>query len=462
MTRAMLQFPRDFLWGAATASYQVEGGATADGRGSSIWDAFTRVNGAIADGASGDVACDHFHRYAEDVALMAELGLPAYRFSIAWSRVMPDGATPSPRGLDFYHRLTDELLANGIEPVVTLYHWDLPQAVEDDGGWLDRDTAARFADYAAHVHSGLADRVDRWTTINEPFCAAFLGYGSGVHAPGRTDKAAALVAGHHLMLAHGRAMRALRSQARPGDSLSIALNFSPAIADGDTAAHREAARKFDGIHNRFFLDPLLGKGYPDDVLADVEHLPGLRDAIADGDLEVLAEPIDWLGVNYYAPTRVTPLDDPRAASNCPLPGLLGMDVLPPRGKLTSFGWEQAPDSFTDLLCWLDEYTGIPLVVAENGAAFTDTVSADGAVHDPERADYYTEHLRAVHRAVSRGADVRGYLAWSLLDNFEWAMGYTQRFGLVHVDFDTLRRTVKDSGRHFSRIIAANAVPAAST
>ncbi|KDN20943.1 GH1 family beta-glucosidase [Amycolatopsis rifamycinica] len=450
-----MTFPAGFRWGAATASYQVEGAVAADGRGPSIWDTFAAADGKVLGGATGAVACDHYHRYAEDIGLLAGLGLNAYRFSVAWPRVMPDGRTTSAPGLAFYDRLVDELLSRDVTPVLTLYHWDLPQALEDAGGWPERDTASRFADYAAVVHAALGDRVRQWTTVNEPFCAAFLGYGSGVHAPGVQDHDTALVAAHHLLLAHGLATRAL---AGPGHEFSLALNFAPAIPDGSSPAHAEAARKFDGIHNRFFLDPVLGRGYPEDVVADVEHHGGrFAAAVRDGDTDVIAAPIDWLGVNYYAPARVTPLEDPLAPSNCPLPALRGLDVLPAPPPLTAFGWEQSPSTLTSLLKWLSSQSNLPLVVAENGASFVDQV-VDGRVYDAARVNYFMEHLRAVHDAIRLGADVRGYFAWSLLDNFEWAMGYTQRFGLIHVDFETQQRTVKESGRFLGRVAKANALP----
>ena len=454
-----LSFPDGFRWGAATASYQIEGGVIEGGRGPSIWDTFGAVEGNVLDGATGDVACDHYHRYAGDIALVAELGLDAYRFSVAWPRVMPDGRTTSAAGLAFYDRLVDELLRQDIEPVLTLYHWDLPQAIEDAGGWPERDTAARFADYAAVVHDALGDRVTQWTTINEPFCAAFLGYGSGVHAPGIRDYDTSLIAAHHLLLAHGLAMKALTGQARPGQEFSLALNFAPAIADGDTPAHLEAARKWDAIHNRFFLDPVLGKGYPSDAMAAVEHHGGrFAKSIMDGDLETIAAPVAWLGVNYYAPTRVTPLDDPLKVSNCPLPGLRGLDVLPAQAPLTAFGWEQTPSSLAGLLTWLNERTGgLPLVVAENGASFVDKVDPDGRVRDADRIGYYRGHLAAVHDAIAAGADVRGYFAWSLLDNFEWAMGYSQRFGIIHVDFATQQRRIKDSGYFLGEVAKSNSL-----
>ncbi|MGW4062664.1 GH1 family beta-glucosidase [Amycolatopsis sp. NPDC004747] len=449
-----MTFPTGFLWGAATASYQVEGAVAEGGRGRSIWDEFAATEGKVLGGATGDVACDHYHRYPEDIGLLADLGLNAYRFSVAWPRVMPDGRTTSAAGLAFYDRLVDELLSRDVVPVLTLYHWDLPQALEDAGGWPLRDTAARFANYAAVVHAALGDRVRQWTTINEPFCAAFLGYGSGVHAPGVQDHDTALVAAHHLLLAHGLATRAL---AGPEHEFSLALNFAPAIPDGSSPAHAEAARKFDGIHNRFFLDPVLGRGYPADVVAAAGRF---AECVRDGDTDVIAAPLDWLGVNYYAPARVTPLEDPQAPSNCPLPTLRGMDVLPARPPLTAFGWEQSPSTLTSLLTWIASRTDLPLVVAENGASFVDQV-VDGRVYDAARVNYFMEHLRAVHDAIRAGVDVRGYFAWSLLDNFEWAMGYTQRFGLVHVDFETQRRTVKESGRFLGRVAKANALGAPS-
>ncbi len=449
------RFPAGFRWGTATASYQIEGSTTADGRGPSIWDTFAAEPGRVVGGATGEPACEHYRRFGEDVGLLSELGVPYYRFSVAWSRVMPDGRTLEPRGLAFYDRLVDKLLERGITPMTTLYHWDLPQALQDEGGWPRRDVANLFADYAQTAHKALGDRVRQWTTINEPFCAAFIGYGNGDHAPGIQDEGAALVAAHHLLLAHGLGTQALRANGDGEQEVSIVLNFAPVLTDVDDTAHREAARKFDFLHNRFFLDPLLGRGYPPELLEDLAHLGTLEPAIADGDLAVIAQPLDVLGVNYYAPARAIPLDDPEADSNCPLPGLRGMDVLPPRGDVTSIGWEQRPESFTDLLLWLrDHCPGLPLVVAENGAAFEDEV-VDGRVHDAKRVRYFAEHIGAVHEAIERGADIRGYMAWSLLDNFEWALGYTQRFGLVHVDFETQERVLKDSARFFAKVVAEN-------
>ena len=451
-----LRFPSDFLWGAATASYQIEGGTRDGGRGQSIWDTFASIPGNVASGGTGETACDHFHRWAEDVGLLDGLGIPSYRFSVAWPRIQPDGRTIEPRGIAFYDRLVDTLIERGIQPMVTLYHWDLPQTLQDQGGWPHRDTAARFADYAELVFSALGDRVRQWVTVNEPYCSAFLGYGIGVHAPGISDHRDALRAAHHLLLAHGLAVDRLRSLGDERHRVGIAHNFSPVIVAEPDEAHLRAARKLDGLQNRFFLDPVLGRGYPEDVLAEVTHLDALEPAIKDGDLAIIAAPLDWLGVNYYAPSRPAPRGD---GAGCGLPGLDDTSILPGRGPLTSIGWEQAPDQLTELLLWLNgRCDNLPLIVTENGAAFTDTLDTSGRIHDVERMRYYAEHLAAVHAAIVKGANVRGYMAWSLLDNFEWAEGYHQRFGLVHVDFTTLQRRVKDSGWLYAEVVRTNSTP----
>ncbi|MFJ6672687.1 GH1 family beta-glucosidase [Actinosynnema sp. NPDC091369] len=454
----LLRFPPDFLWGAATASFQIEGATGVDGRGPSIWDTFATRPGAVLGGDTGEPACDHYHRYASDVELMAELGLGAYRFSVAWPRVQPLGAgRVEPRGLAFYDRLVDEVLGKGIQPVATLYHWDLPQALEDHGGWRNRDTAHRFAEYAALVHERLADRVTAWTTLNEPWCSAFLGYANGVHAPGVVDPKASLEAAHHLLLGHGLATQAMRAQAPADHRFSIVLNFCALVADDDEAS-REAARKVDGLQNRLFLDPLAGRGYPRDVVEDTAWLGDWTAVVRDGDLDVIATPIDWMGVNYYSPTRVAAAADPLVVTGGPFPGLRGVEFLPPRGEVTGMGWEVDASGLTGLLRRLQRDVGVPLVVTENGSAFPDVVE-DGQVVDEARTRYLVDHLRAVHAAIAAGVDLRGYFAWSLLDNFEWAEGYSQRFGIVHVDYDTQVRTVKRSGRTLARVIGANAVPA---
>jgi beta-glucosidase len=449
----MIQFPEGFVWGAATAAYQIEGGARDGGRGPSIWDTFSRTPGKVFAGHTGDVACDHYHRYADDVALMAELGLRAYRFSVSWPRIRPDGTGPAnPAGLDFYDRLVDELRGRGIEPIVTLYHWDLPQALEDRGGWTSRETAEQFASYAGAVHARLGDRVDIWTTLNEPWCAAFLGYASGIHAPGRQDPAAAFAAAHHLMLGHGLAAQALR--AAGARTIGLTLNPDSVFpADPDSQTDVAAARVVDGVKNRLFFDPVLRGKYPADVL---EHVSRFTDTafLRDGDEQVIGEPIDLLGVNYYAPTYV------RAQAGAPgdpaYPGTEDIAFVPPTGPVTAMGWQIEPAGLTALLERIGrDYPGVPIIITENGAAFDDRPAPDGRVADPERISYLDGHLRAAHAAIARGVDLRGYLVWSFLDNFEWAEGYRKRFGIVYTDYDTQRRTIKDSGRWFREVIRRN-------
>jgi beta-glucosidase len=450
-----LRFPDGFVWGAATAAYQIEGAARDDGRGPSIWDTFSRTPGKVFAGHTGDVACDHYHRYEDDVALKAELGLKAYRFSIAWPRVQPDGTGPvNPRGLDFYDRLTDALLARGIDPIVTLYHWDLPQALGDRGGWTARETAEHFATYATAVYRRLGDRVRTWTTLNEPWCSAYLGYGSGVHAPGESDAGAAFAAVHHLLLGHGLAARALRA----AGARVVGITLNPADvrpADPDSAADAAAVRLVDGLQNRIFLDPLTGAGYPDDVL---EHVSRLVEPtfLRDGDEKLIAAPIDLLGINYYAPTYVAGRPD-GAGGGGAFPGTeRAVEFLPPTGPLTEMGWMIEPAGLTRLLVRIaTDYPGLPLLITENGGAFPDVPGPDGQVNDADRIAYLDGHLRAAHDAIGRGVDLRGYLVWSLLDNFEWAEGYRKRFGIVHVDYLTQRRTPKASARWYQGVISRN-------
>ncbi|MBO4274280.1 GH1 family beta-glucosidase [Microbispora triticiradicis] len=441
-------FPDGFVWGAATAAYQIEGAAAEDGRAPSIWDTFSKAPGNVADGHTGDVACDHYHRYADDVRLMADLGLAAYRFSVAWPRVMPTGAgTVNAAGLGFYDRLVDELLAHGITPYVTLYHWDLPQALEDAGGWAARDTAARFADYAAVVHGRLGDRVRTWTTLNEPWVAAFLGYCSGVHAPGRRDPAAAFRAAHHLLLGHGLAARALR--AAGAAEIALTLNLSPVI---QTDGGESEARVVDGLLNRQFLDPALRGRYPEEVLEIAARHGGLGH-VQDGDLEVINQPIDLLGVNYYNPTFVSAAPGEPAAP--PFPGSEGVRFDPPPGPVTAMGWPIDPAGLETLLVRLSrDYPEVGLLITENGAAFDDHATGD-AVHDDDRVAFLDGHLRAAHAAIAAGADLRGYLVWSLLDNFEWAYGYHKRFGIVYIDYETQRRVPKDSALWYREVIRRN-------
>ncbi|WP_322937083.1 GH1 family beta-glucosidase [Nocardioides bizhenqiangii] len=469
---AEVRFPPGFLWGAATASYQIEGAAAEGGRTPSIWDTFARVPGAVVGGDNGDVACDHYYRMPDDVALMASLNLGAYRFSTAWPRVRPDGGAPNQAGIDFYSRLVDQLLGAGITPWVTLYHWDLPQALEDEGGWTNRDTAYRFAEYALTLYDALGDRVPYWTTMNEPWCSAFLGYTGGQHAPGRQEGVAGLVAAHHLMLGHGLVVDELRRRGSTAD-LGITLNLTVADPfDPTEPADVDAAHRVDHLWNRVFLDPILRGSYAEELPTITAGLTwqgrAWEDFVQDGDLALISTPLDVLGVNYYhgdgASGRPHPADDllgsrveaPSRSVRSPFPG--GGDLsFPRRGyPVTGLDWEVQPEGLTRLLVRLHEdYDVPPIYITENGAAYDDAVSPDGSVHDPERWGYIGSHLRAVHAAMAAGVDVRGYFAWSLLDNFEWAFGYGQRFGIVHVDYETLRRTPKTSALRYADVAATS-------
>ncbi|WP_286928011.1 MULTISPECIES: GH1 family beta-glucosidase [Aeromicrobium] len=436
------RFDPGFVWGVATSAYQIEGATNEDGRGPSIWDTFAASPGRTFEGHTGEVAVDHYHRWPEDVALVRDLGLGAYRFSVAWPRIQPDGKGPAePRGLAFYDRLVDGLLEAGIEPWPTLFHWDLPQALEDAGGWPERDTAERFADFAEIVVDALGDRVRNWTTLNEPWCAAFLGYGAGIHAPGRTEPAAAIAASHHLHLAHGLAVPRIR-ESRPEARVGVTLNLYAVSPADDTGRHDDAARRIDGLMNRWFLDPVLLGRYPQDVLHDLAGSAGL-DAIHDDDLAVIAAPLDFLGINYYSRHVV---------EAAPWPGASEVGFVDRVWPKTASGWDIDPAGLGEVLRQVDaDYPSIPIYITENGAAFDDPVSVDGTVQDQDRIDFIATHLEQVADAVDAGIDVRGYFAWSLLDNFEWAEGYAKRFGIVHVDFDTLVRTPKASARWFAEL-----------
>jgi beta-glucosidase len=467
-----LQFPPGFLWGSATAAYQIEGAAAEGGRTPSIWDTYSHTAGRVLNGDTGDVADDHYHRFREDVALMARLGLTSYRFSVSWPRitpqVTPDALGPvNPEGIAFYTELVDELLAHGISPSITLYHWDLPQALEDAGGWADRRTAERFGEYAEVVAAALGEKVPLFITLNEPWCSAYLGYASGVHAPGRTEPAAALAAVHHLNLAHGLATAAIR-RAAPSSQVAITLNLAWVRPEKpDSVLDAEAARRVDGLQNRVFLDPVLTGRYPADVQADTA---GVTDwsFVRDGDLEVISAPIDVLGVNYYSPTPVRHWTRERPKENADghgdgtaSPWIACDDVEFPtqHGRKTDMGWSIDPRGLTELLLRVArEAPGLQIMVTENGAAFPDVVNAEGRVVDPERIDYLRTHLAAVHEAIEAGAPVAGYYVWSLLDNFEWAWGYSKRFGIVHVDYETQVRTLKDSALFYADVIRRNAVP----
>jgi len=470
----MTLFPEGFLWGAASSACQIEGGATEGGRGDSIWDRFARRPGRVADGATPAVACDHYHRFREDVALMARLGLGAYRFSIAWPRIYPRGSGAVNRaGLDFYDSLTDALLELAITPVATLYHWDLPQGLQTRGGWPERDTARYFADFAEQVARRLGDRISLWITLNEPQATAHLGHEHGVHAPGTRGLGGALQAAHHLLLAHGLAVEVLRDLV-PRARVGIALNLAPVHPAGDSAADADAASRADGYFNRWYLDPLLRGAYPED-LQDAYRELELLPEVAEGDAEVIAAPLDFLGVNYYfrlvvaagtgtaAPGSGAAPDRGMPAKGGPRQRELGFRVTNvssgQQEGFTAMGWEVYPVGLNELLVRLQrEYAPPTLYITENGAAYEDAPAPDGTVADGDRERYLRTHLEAVHAAVAAGVPVCGYFAWSLLDNFEWTYGYRKRFGLVRVDFDSQRRTPKRSAYWYRDVIAQGGLP----
>jgi beta-glucosidase len=448
------RFPKGFLWGTATASYQIEGAWDEDGKGESIWDRFAHTPGRIEDGTSGDVACDHYHRWPEDVDLMKSLNLQAYRFSVAWPRVLPDGrGAVNQAGLDFYSRLVDGLLEASITPFVTLYHWDLPQALQDEGGWPERTTAEAFVEYTDVVSRHLGDRVVHWMTHNEPWAVAFAGHQMGAHAPGWQEWPAAFRAAHHLLLSHGWAVPVLRRNS-PGAQVGISLNLTHVEPASDSAADLDACRRLDGHVDRWFLDPLYGRHYPADMVADhvaQGRLParGL-DFVQSGDLQAIATPTDFLGFSYYTRALVRALED-----GGDLPHI---DSFAPEAKRTEMGWEIYPHGLYRVLCRLHfDYQVPKLYVTENGASYSDGPDAGGRVRDERRVRYLQDHLAAAHRAIESGVPLAGYFIWSLMDNFEWAKGYTQRFGLVWIDYQTQQRIPKDSALWYHDVIARNAV-----
>jgi beta-glucosidase len=432
-----LRFPADFVWGAATSSFQIEGGRA--GRDESIWDRFCTVPGAILDGSNGDIACGHHEHAGTDVRLMSELGIGAYRFSISWPRVIPGGrGDVAPSGLDFYDRLVDQLLAAGIEPYVTLYHWDLPQALEDDGGWPERATAYHFAEYADVVAATLGDRVKHWATLNEPYCSSHFGYVTGFMAPGRTSVSDGFAAAHHLLLGHGLAVERLRSRV-PDAEVGIVLNFNPMHPASDDPADVAAAAAKHALHNRWFAEPIAGLGYPIDDTGD-HRWSGAE--LHDGDLDIIAAPIDVLGVNYYSRALVNAADD----------------RIEPPGPVTAMGWEIYPQGLAETVRWLHNRCRFPrYLITENGAAMDDHPDTSGFVDDQDRIAYLRDHLAVVHGLIAEGVPVGGYFAWSLMDNFEWAYGYTQRFGLIRVDYDTLERTPKASAAWYAGVTRSNSI-----
>lgn len=440
------RFPPDFLWGAATSAYQIEGAVHEDGRGVSIWDRFVRLPGAVAKGQTGEVACDHYHRLDRDLDLMSAIGLRSYRFSVAWPRIMPNGrgAVNQP-GVDFYRRLVEGLLERGIVPMATLYHWDLPEALQEAGGWAARDTASRFADYAAVVAEALGDRVSLWVTHNEPWVSAFLGHGYGVHAPGTRDWATAFTAAHHLLVSHGLATQAVRAAASSAARVGIVLDQYAIDAVSDRAEDGEAARRMDAWRNRWFLDPVVKGTYPADLVPELEAVIGSSTWVRDGDLELAAVPTDFLGVNYYTRIRI------EAGGH---EDFLRIREAGPVLPVTAKGWEVFPEGLERTLLRLrDEYGERPLYVTENGAAYEDAGGPDEPLSDVQRVAYLREHVEAVADARAAGVDVRGYFYWSLMDNFEWADGYAMRFGLVQVDFDTQERSPRASARWYRELMS---------
>jgi beta-glucosidase len=448
----LVPFPEGFLWGAATSAYQIEGAVAEDGRGESIWDRFCATPGAIEGGATGAVAADHYHRWPEDLELMTRIGLTAYRFALAWPRIEPAGdGRLNQRGLDFYSRLVDGLLERGIRPLVNLFHWDLPQTLQDrHGGWVGRETAERFGDYAATAFAVLGDRVTSWLTLNEPWVASFLGYHQGIHAPGHRDLAEAVSAAHHLLLGHARAVDAFRAAGRGGE-IGIALDLQASSPASDTEADTRAASLSDGATNRWFLDPLLAARYPDDVAALFrDHGADVDAVVAAGDLDAISGPIDVLGLNYYFRRFIT-------ASN---EGLGWTEALssPSQVGVTEMGWGIDPGGQLEQLRRIHrEHPGLPILITENGIGLREAPDASGRIDDQRRIAYLRDHLRVVDQAISEGVDVRGYFVWTLIDNFEWSFGYRPRFGLIHVDFETQRRTPKSSAAWYAEVIRNRAI-----
>jgi beta-glucosidase len=438
-------FPPDFLWGAATAAYQIEGAVHEDGRGETIWDRFSHTPGKIAGGQTGDVACDHYHLWQEDLLLLQRLNLNAYRFSIAWSRILPEGrGKPNEAGLDFYERLVDRLLANGIAPFPTLYHWDLPQHLEDRGGWRNRDTAGFFSDYVEILSRRLGDRIRHWITVNEPSVVVYEGHVFGRMAPGLQNRIWIAPVAHHLLLAHGLATQAIRAE-MPGSQIGISLSFSKIEPKSDREPDVVAAQFQDGLNHRWYLDALYRGAYPEDVVARLD-IPA--DLIRPGDLATISAPLDFVGVNYYTRTIIR---SGRPGTSLPA------TLPPPAGeRLTEMGWEVYPSGLYDVLARLwSEYQVSGIYITENGAAYPDHVDEDGSVHDPDRVRYLSRHFEEARRALLAGVPLYGYFIWSLLDNFEWAQGYRPRFGVVYVDYATQQRTIKDSGYFTGRIAATN-------
>ncbi len=440
-------FPEDFLFGTATAAYQVEGAVQEDGRGASIWDVFSHTPGKTYEGQTGDIACDHYHRFREDVAMMADLGVKSYRFSVAWPRIFPEKGVLNPKGLDFYKRLLEELHNQHIVPAVTLYHWDLPQWIEEEGGWRSRDTIHYFVDYAETMFRELGDLVPLWITHNEPWCTSFLGHAFGQHAPGHTDWREALTVAHHLLLSHGEVVDVFRHSGLKGQ-IGITLNLTPTEPGSHQQADEIVAQIVDGNSNRWFLDPLFRGGYPEDMVAFYSQTFGPLDFIQPGDLAKISVPIDFLGINYYSRNRV--VHDEKSE-------LFGIRMLPPVGEPTTMGWEVHPESMYHLLKRIEkEYTTLPLYITENGAAYEDRVM-DGQVNDENRVEFLKSHFASAAKFMQEGGNLKGYFVWSLMDNFEWSFGYEKRFGIVYVDYETQERIMKESAKWYRQLIQSRSV-----
>lgn len=443
-----IEFPKDFLWGSATASYQVEGAYDEDGKGESIWDRFSHTPGKIENSDTGDVACDHYHRYADDVKLMKELGLKSYRYSISWPRLFPDGTgKPNEKGMDFYKRLNNLLLENGIQPAVTLFHWDLPQKLQDKGGWANCETINYFEEYSSFVLKNLGDVVPMWFTHNEPFVVSFLGYMSGIHAPGKTDPSLMLAVAHNLLLSHGKVVSLYRDM-NIGGKIGIALNLSTKYPASQNEQDIKAARTSDGILNRWYLDPLLKGSYPEDILEYYSNR-NINFSYKEEDLKTIKQPTDFLAINYYTSEFI---------KQAPNNDFIGINDQLNSFEKTEMDWIVYPQGLYDLLKRIDrDYEKIDLIITENGAAYKDIIESDGTIKDDRRINYIHEHLLACHRAIQEGINLKGYYLWSLMDNFEWSCGYSKRFGLIHVDFQTLKRTIKQSGYWYKNVIQNNGI-----
>lgn len=440
-------FPKNFVWGAATSSFQIEGAVAEGGRTESIWDRFCKTPGNILDGSNGDIACDHYHRYPEDVKLIADFGVSSYRFSIAWPRIFPEKGKVNPEGLQFYQNLIDEVKKNGLQPAITLYHWDLPQWLQDEGGWVNRESIDHFMEYAKVILTAFGDQVPMWFTFNEPWCAAFLSYGVGAHAPGHTDWLEALQAAHHMLLAHGHFVRWYKEQGYSGQ-IGIVLNLEPSYAATDSAKDLAAERRKDGYTNRWFLDPIFRGTYPQDMKEWFQTFAGSYDFIFEEDMGIIQCPGDFLAINYYSRVVVKHHEESDH--------ILKVEYIPQDAKKTAMEWEVHPESLYLLLKRLQsEYThDFPIYIAENGAAYEDEL-IDGQVDDQERLEYFQSHLEACLRFTEEGGNLAGYYAWSFMDNFEWAFGYARRFGIVYVDYETQERIVKKSGHWFKSIVESN-------